>query len=140
MAKAIRTTLDTNVLFYALTINPKTNIASRVLEDCDFLSVQALNEYANAAVRKRERTLAEVSQDIDALTKAMPYICSVELAHHRSALKIAARYRLSFYDSLMIAVALENDAAVLYSEDMQHGLVIDGTLTITNPFLPTDAQ
>ena len=109
MAKAIRTTLDTNVLFYALTINPKTNIASRVLEDCDFLSVQALNEYANAAVRKRERTLAEVSQDIDALTKAMPYICSVELAHHRSALKIAARYRLSFYDSLMIAVALENE-------------------------------
>ena len=140
MAKAIRTTLDTNVLFYALTINPKTNIASRVLEDCDFLSVQALNEYANAAVRKRERTLAEVSQDLDALTKAMPYICSVELAHHRSALKIAARYRLSFYDSLMIAVALENDAAVLYSEDMQHGLVVDGTLTITNPFLPTDAQ
>ena len=140
MAKAIRTTLDTNVLFYALTTNPKTNIASRVLEDCDFLSVQALNEYANAAVRKRERTLAEVSQDIDALTKAMPYICSVELAHHRSALKIAARYRLSFYDSLMIAVALENDAAVLYSEDMQHGLVVDGTLTITNPFLPTDAQ
>jgi predicted nucleic acid-binding protein len=39
----------------------------------------------------------------------------------------------------MIAVALENGATTLFSEDMHHGLVIDGKLTITNPFLSAES-
>jgi predicted nucleic acid-binding protein len=50
------------------------------------------------------------------------------------ALDIAARYGFSHYDSLIIAATLESDCMTLYSEDLQHGQVIDQRLTIINPF------
>lgn len=52
-----------------------------------------------------------------------------------SATLIADKYHFSFYDSLIIAAALKASYKVLYSEDMQHGQVIENTLTIVNPFL-----
>lgn len=51
------------------------------------------------------------------------------------ALDIKSRYKLQYYDSLIIATALENVCDILYSEDMQHGLVVDNQLKIINPFL-----
>jgi predicted nucleic acid-binding protein len=50
------------------------------------------------------------------------------------ALVINNRYQFSYYDSLIIAAALEAEASVLYTEDMQHSQRI-GSLTIINPFL-----
>ena len=52
---------------------------------------------------------------------------------YRSGLRIQARYGFSFYDSLMVAAALEAGCTILYSEDMQDGQRIEG-LTIRNPF------
>ncbi len=46
------------------------------------------------------------------------------------------RYRFSYFDSLILASALTANCQILYSEDLQHGQVIDGRLTIINPFLP----
>jgi len=46
------------------------------------------------------------------------------------------RYWFSYFDSLILASALTANCQILYSEDFQHGQVIDGRLTIINPFLP----
>ena len=48
---------------------------------------------------------------------------------------MAERFRLSVYDGLIVAAALETGCDVLYSEDMHHGLVVDRRLRIENPFL-----
>ena len=40
-----------------------------------------------------------------------------------------------FYDALIVAAALLAGCRTLHSEDMQHGQVVDGRLTIRNPFL-----
>lgn len=50
-------------------------------------------------------------------------------------MRLGERLGYSHYDSQIIAAALACDCAVLYSEDMQHGQLIDGTLTIVNPFV-----
>jgi len=50
-----------------------------------------------------------------------------------SGLSLQARYKFSFYDSLIIAAALAARCTRLYSEDLQHGQRIDG-LTIEDPF------
>ena len=50
------------------------------------------------------------------------------------ALELRERYGFSFYDSLIIAAALEAECTRLYTEDMQHGQRIQG-LTIENPFI-----
>jgi predicted nucleic acid-binding protein len=52
------------------------------------------------------------------------------------AMRITGRYRLGWYDSLIVAAAIEGQCAVLYSEDLQHDLRI-GSLRIANPFLQT---
>jgi predicted nucleic acid-binding protein len=52
---------------------------------------------------------------------------------YRRALEIHWRYRYAFYDSLIIAAALEAGCTRLLSEDLQDGQRIDG-LTIVNPF------
>ena len=49
------------------------------------------------------------------------------------AFSIRARYRYGFYDSLIIAAALEAGCRRLLTEDMQAGQTIEG-LTIENPF------
>jgi predicted nucleic acid-binding protein len=51
-----------------------------------------------------------------------------------AALDIKARCRLSTWDSTVVAAALALGCRELYTEDMQHGLTIDG-LRLINPFL-----
>ena len=53
---------------------------------------------------------------------------------YRHALDVRERYRFSFYDSLIVAAALEAGCTRLLSEDLQDGQVIEG-LRIENPFL-----
>ncbi len=48
--------------------------------------------------------------------------------------RLRSRYNFSFWDSLIVACALAGGASILYSEDMQDGLVVDGQLEILNPF------
>jgi predicted nucleic acid-binding protein len=61
----------------------------------------------------------------------MLLLCCQELL---SQLTVMERYRFSFYDSLIIATALEASCTTLYSEDMQHGQLIENKLLIINPF------
>jgi predicted nucleic acid-binding protein len=125
---------DTNIVVYAFSSEEKTKTAMAALKLCSFLSVQVLNEYASVSLRKRRMSRAEIEADLASLERAIPHIIPVNVAANRDALRISERYRLSFYDSLMLAVALSGGAKILYSEDMQHGLVIDDTLRIVDPF------
>lgn len=133
---AVPATLDTNIAVYAVTEGHQAAIAGAVLNGCEFLSVQVLNEYANVGIRKLRRDWSMVALDLDRLRRSVSRIIPIDDAAHVNAVRIAARYRLSFYDALMLAVALSGGAASFYSEDMQHDLIIDGTLRIVDPFHP----
>jgi predicted nucleic acid-binding protein len=52
-----------------------------------------------------------------------------------SALNIHFKYHFSYYDSLIIASALQNECSILYSEDLNHNQKIENVLTIINPFI-----
>ena len=51
------------------------------------------------------------------------------------ALKLHFKYKFSFFDSLMVVAALEDNCSIFYSEDMQDGQVVENSLTIKNPFV-----
>ena len=51
-----------------------------------------------------------------------------------NAIEHTRRYRFSFWDGLIIEAALRGGAKTLYTEDLQHGQVIE-TLQVENPFL-----
>ena len=64
-------------------------------------------------------------------------VCDVEtvtVETHDRALAIVERYGFSLYDSLVIAAALNAGCRILYSEDLQHGQLIDRQLRVVNPF------
>ena len=50
------------------------------------------------------------------------------------AFELLQKYNFSYYDSLIVSSALENDCKILYSEDMQDGLLVENKLKIKNPF------
>lgn len=128
-------TLDTNVAIYALSDeNRRKPIGKRVLAEASFVSVQLLNELANVLVRKQGLSWADATAKSDDVRLAVQQVRPISAADHMEALRIAARYQLSFYDALMLAVALAGGARTIYSEDMQHDLLIDGTLRIVDPF------
>jgi predicted nucleic acid-binding protein len=125
---------DTNLLIYAFECGPKRDRALELLNEETVLSVQVLNEYAHAVRRKYRREWRDLARDLEAIRDSVGGIVPVTDRANREALRLAHRYLLSFYDCVLLAVALENELQLLYSEDMQHGLVIDGTLRIVDPF------
>jgi len=52
----------------------------------------------------------------------------------KEACKLAQKYRYSFYDSLIIAAAIECNCNIFYSEDMHDGQTVEGIFKIVNPF------
>ena len=50
------------------------------------------------------------------------------------ALTLGHHYRYSYFDSLILAAALECGCETLASEDMQNGFVVESSLTVRNPF------
>jgi predicted nucleic acid-binding protein len=50
------------------------------------------------------------------------------------AANLVKKYQFQLFDAIIVAVAIEGNCDILYSEDMHHGLVVDKALTIINPF------
>ncbi len=129
--------LDTNLLVYAaLQPDARSDRARALLAAGGVISVQVLNEFANVARRKLRRPWPEVKQALADIRSLCPPPLPITLATHEAALGIADRFGYRFYDGLIIASALEARCATLLSEDMQDGQVVEGKLTIRNPFLP----
>jgi predicted nucleic acid-binding protein len=126
--------LDSNVLVYAFTADPRAVTAQTLLERGAVVSVQGLNEFANVARRKLGRTWAEVRAALDSIRDVCRTIVPVDIETHRDALHVADHYGYAFFDALMIASAVRADCTVLWSEDMHDGHVIDKRLRIANPF------
>jgi predicted nucleic acid-binding protein len=86
------------------------------------------------ARRKTKMPWVEIRRALDGIKVLCPDPLPITLDTHGEALAIAERYSYRIYDALIVASALEARCAILYSEDMQDGQVIDGRLTIRNPF------
>jgi predicted nucleic acid-binding protein len=126
--------LDTNVLVYAFTTDRRATAAQRLLERGGIISVQSLNEFANVARRKLAMTWEEVREALAAIRTLCRIIVPLDLDTHANALRIAERHGYAIFDALIVAAALAAGCDTLWSEDMQHGAVIDKRLRIANPF------
>ena len=125
---------DTNVLLYLLSADSaKADRAEALLAKGATISVQVLNEFASVARRKLGLSWDEI-EDVLALIRQQCRVHASTVAVHEQALSIVRRYRLAWYDALVVSSAVGANCGRLYSEDMQAGLKIGGALTIHNPF------
>jgi predicted nucleic acid-binding protein len=126
--------LDTNVVLYAFVDDPRSAVAEALLANGADISVQVLNEFTNVAHRKLQFEWDQVDEALRAIRTLARTIHPVDLETHSGALMLAQRHQFSFYDALIVSSALKARCGVLYSEDMQDGLVVEGDLRILNPF------
>lgn len=137
----MRVFFDTNLLVYRVDSRDpgKRDIAGQLYgtalaEGEAVLSTQTLQEFYNAATRKlgmppaMARAVA-IEYGRSHIVQLIPSLIFAAMQRHAAG-------NISFWDALIIEAALAGGARVLYTEDLQHGQVIDG-LTITNPFLAT---
>jgi predicted nucleic acid-binding protein len=126
--------LDSNVLLYAFTADPRAERAQRLLARGCSIGVQGLNEVTNVARRTLGMNWAEVREALTAIRTLCEAILPIDIDTHVEALRVSERYGCAIFDALMVAAALRANCRILWSEDMHDGLVVNGRLRIANPF------
>ena len=127
---------DTNVLVYVVgQQDERTAPAEALIAGGGVVSVQVLNELASVSRRKLGLTWEDIGEALAAIRTLCPSPVPLTIETHEAGLRIAAQYAYHIYDALVVAAALEAECTTLYSEDLQDGQIVDGRLTIRNPFL-----
>ena len=125
---------DSNILLY--TVSPDEAKASRartLIGQRGTISAQVLNEVANVARRKMRLDWQATARLLRPFYIAFQIVDITELIHI-NGIRLAEHYQLAVYDGMIVAAALHAGSNTLWSEDMHDGLVVDGRLTIRNPF------
>ncbi len=125
---------DTNVLVYLASGDAlKADRAEVIIAAGGTISVQVLNELTNVARRKMRLSWDETHAMLTVL-RGLLIVHPLTLEIHDNGLRLAERYSFSIYDAMIASSALDAGCDTLWSEDMQHGLVLDEGLRIINPF------
>ena len=126
---------DTNTLLYLLSSDiKKADWVSDNLQQSNVISIQVLNEFTSASIRKIKISNSELDEFLDLFTSTFN-VRSLDIDTFETGLMVSRRYGYHHYDSMIIAAALQAGCEKLYSEDMQHRQIIDKRLQIVNPFL-----
>jgi predicted nucleic acid-binding protein len=128
--------IDTNILVYAkiddgLEKHEKALGFIKNNESEIFISVQVLNELY-IALYKFFKNDSETRNTLTSLLSDCQVV-PITLKTSQSAWEIREKYKFSYWDSLIVASALENNCDFLYTEDLQDGQIINNQLTIKNP-------
>ena len=130
-----RAFLDTNVLVYAFgTDGGRKSIALQLLIKGGVIAVQTLNEFVSVAAGELRAPWPTVLIWLEAIQRLCAGPVPLTIDVHRQGIRIAEVYGYHFYDSLMLAAALQAHCTVFYSEDMQDGQDVGG-MAIRNPFV-----
>jgi predicted nucleic acid-binding protein len=101
------------------------------------ISFQVLQEFYVNAIKKQLSVQTEIRKEIEDLMTWQPIPLDASVIAR--AWKIEDRYRISFWDSLIIAAARVADCRYLLTEDLQRGQELDGVM-IVDPFVSAPAS
>lgn len=133
--------LDTNILVYSFdpSAPAKQQVARQLIETAlssqmGVISSQVVQEFLNVSQRKfvRPMGVAEARRYLNGvLLPLCQHFPSINL--YDKALMLREETSYSFYDSLILAAAVELGCKTLLSEDLQDGRTLHN-VTILNPF------
>lgn len=136
MLASNRCFIDTNIWLYAFSDDDvrKKEIAQSLIKTSQpIISSQVLNEICVNLIRQAKFPEPKIHNLIESFYAQYEVVES-----HRELLILASQlrqqYALSYWDSLIVAAALDAGVKKRYSEDMQDGLIILNTVKIINPF------
>lgn len=131
---------DTNLIIYAKIFSKESenkhkhiNQFIQSTEKEKFISIQVLNEFINYLFKNKIET--DVIHRYIFQINDLFQVSLIQFHTIENAYQIKLKYKYSYWDSLILSSALENNCSTLYTEDMQHEQVIEDRLQIINPFL-----
>jgi predicted nucleic acid-binding protein len=133
--------IDTNIFIYCHDEGQpaKKERALALLSDAlhngnGMISWQVVQEFLNVATRKFSVPM-KVEDAAVYLQKVLSPLCHIHpnVEIYKQSLEIMKEYNYSFYDSLILAAALQGECSIIYTEEMKHGQEIR-TMKIVNPF------
>jgi predicted nucleic acid-binding protein len=139
--KDSRVFVDTNIFLYASlednfqqgkrtrAINLLKGLSGKIV----FINTQVLHEFYGVMLRHgaSDEAIQELLDAIIAETK----VSVIKVNTVKRCWDMRLKYRYNYWDCLILASALENDCGILYTEDLQHGQIIEKSLRIVNPFV-----
>lgn len=129
--------VDTNVLLYCYSVTEpeKKQKAIKVSKSENaFISTQVLSELCNILYKKFKLSWEDIeSANLELIENFLVHINLPDTVIQ--ACGLSDKYHFSFYDSLIIAAAIESGCSILYSEDLNHNQKIENKLLILNPFV-----
>ena len=132
---------DTNILVYSYDnsdevkhINAFNLISNSIFKESIVISSQVVNEFIVIMTTKFKHpiTIDEAAKFITKF-KINFEIRETQMEDIEKAILLHKNHKFSYWDSLIIATAINVGAEILYSEDLQHGRIINN-LKIINPF------
>ena len=139
-----RSFVDANIWIYALLESEEEEFKRHkiiaFLEELKnksrlMVSVQVLNEFHWILKRKYKIDEVKIREKVSEGILKVVNVIPLDLKSYKTAYRIRDNYNFSYWDSLIIASALEKGCETLYSEDMHHNLVIENKLAIMNPLV-----
>jgi len=131
--------IDTNIFVYSSLADSqhadRRQKAIELIQDEDreiVISTQVLNEFSVILIKNGIGDDA-IQKRVDEII-ANTTVNAVTTSTILSGWKIRLKSKFSYWDSLIIASALESNCSALYTEDLQHGQIIEKKLKIINPF------
>lgn len=146
MTETNKNFIDSNIWLYRLLVDPTANPAehdqkrqiaialTQSLSQNIVVSTQIITETCSVLKRKTQLTEEQLLELIIEFEEQCEVI-SLTITEIKFACKLRSNYNFSYWDSLIIASALNAGSKTIYSEDMQHNLLIENQLKIVNPFL-----
>ena len=131
----LRVFIDSNIIVYLVDnrSKEKTKKAQDFLSPDFFISTQVIAENVNVCLKKLHLN-KETTFDFARRVLNRFRILQITEATLLKSFEISIKYQLSSWDSIIIATAILNSCSIIYSEDMQDGLIVENSVTIINPF------
>jgi predicted nucleic acid-binding protein len=129
--------VDANIWLYAFIVVQDAEKAKRsralIENETIVISTQVINEVCVNLIKKANFTETNVRALIDSFY-ANHRVVEMSRSTLIEASRLRERFSLSFWDSTIVASAFEQGTSILYTEDIQDGLVIENRLKIVNPY------
>ena len=134
--------LDTNIFAYVF--DPTAPVKAKVSDSLirkgvqtrkGVISYQVVQEFFSLAFKKFPRTMPAAEAQAYFISPLRPLLrVSFSQSLVFQAISIRENHSIPWYDSLILAAAIESECKILYSEDFQHGRKVEG-VKIVNPFI-----
>lgn len=117
--------LDTNVLIYAYSeteTEKKTRVLPLLEDEQVCLSTQVVNEFVWVMNRKFAVPMDSLRKIVKNLFE-LYHVGVINSSTITKAMDMSSQLKLPYWDSLVVASALEAGCDILYTEDLQHGQI-----------------